>query len=179
MVKAPGILKLLQPHQLNQLKNTDAVVYSYCQQTKNPKHNSLLKQAGKLLKQNYTPAFPATNPDEPCLKTVTLKDIEKLTGFINSCQEADLYVCSTYKELSLSTLVLGFIVRDGLPSKYAIAEAVKQDLSTQPALWFLIVADHYLDLGGVLVEQAEEYLETGIAVTREPKILKAAWYEEE
>ena len=49
------------------------------------------------------------------------RHIEKLTGFINSCQEADLYVCSTYKELSLSTLVLGFIVRDGLPSKYAIA----------------------------------------------------------
>lgn len=172
-------MRLLQPHQLNQLKDTDAVVYTYCQQTKSSKHNSLLKQAGKLLKQNYTPAFPATSPDEPCLKTVTLKDIEKLANFITSCQETDLYVCSTYKELSLSILILGFIVRESLPTQYAIAEAAKQDLSTEPALWFLMVADHYLDLGGVLVEQVEEYLETGIAVTREPKILKAAWYEED
>lgn len=179
MVKAAGIVKLMVSHQLNQLKDTDAVIYTHCQQTRNPKHNSFLKQASKLLKQNYTPAFPATNFDEPSLKTVTLKDIEKLANFINSCQGVDLYVCSTYKELSLSILILGFIVREGLPSGYAIAEAVKQDLSTQPALWFLIVADHYLDLGGVLVEQAEEYLETGIAVTKEPKILKAAWYEEE
>jgi hypothetical protein len=171
-------MRLLHPHQLNQLKDTDAIIYTNCQQTKNLKHNSLLKQAGKLLKQNYTPAFPATNANEPFLKTVTLKDIEKLASFINSFQEADIYVCSTYKELSLSILILGFIVKNGLPSQYAIAEAVKQDLSTEPALWFLIVADHYLNLNGVLVEQVEEYLETGIAVTIEPKILKAAWHEE-
>jgi hypothetical protein len=170
-------MKLLQPHQLNQLKESDAVVYTYCQQTKNLKHNSLLKQAGKLLKQNYTPAFPATNPDEPCLKTVTLKDIEKLASFLSSCEKSDLYVCSTYKELSLSILILGFIVREGLAIQYAIAEAVKQDLATEPALWFLMVADHYLDLSGVLVEKVEEYLETGIAVTKEPKIIKAEWYE--
>lgn len=172
-------MKLLQPHQLNQLKDTDAVIYTYCRNTKSSKHNSLLKQAGKLLKQNYTPAFPATSPDEPSLKTVTLKDIEKLISFMSSCQESELYVCSTYKELSLSILILGFIVRKSLTSQYAIAEAAKQDLSTEPALWFLMVADHYLNLDGVLVNDVKEYLETGIAVTREPKIYEAAWCEED
>lgn len=173
-------MQIIYQHELPALTKTDDLVYITCSNTWSREDAKYVYNARRVLEQRYTPHFPPDNQKDSDYEFADVETTAALLAFISNHQEdSTLKIYSTYKEISLSILIIAILVREKLSPEYAIAEAVKGHLETKPAVWLIALVDYKLGLNGKLVNSLEEYLATGITVTNKAQLLQAEWFTED
>lgn len=127
-------------------------------------------EAKRVLIESFHSCPPGEGkPEGVC----TVAHIKRIVDFLQQVEsKKDLVILANADiKLVIKTVVL----LGELPIKYALAAAAHENKTSRPSVWIACLFDHVLQLGGELAREVEEYLATGVTVTKQAVIVEADW----
>lgn len=104
-----------------------------------------------------------------------VSQIGRIVDFLEWVEVKENLIIIAEKEIEIVIKAVSTMLLSKQKAKYAVALAVKADLTVKPSVWIASLFDYVLELGGELVEAVEEYIATGVTVTPNAIVVESKW----
>jgi hypothetical protein len=131
---------------------------------------ALVFEAKRVLIESFHSYPPGEGKTEG---VCTVAHIKRIINFLQQVESNKDLVILANADISLVVKTVALL--NELPIKYALAAAAQEKKSHRPSVWIACLFDHVLQLEGELAREVEEYLATGVTVTKEAVIVEAEW----